>query len=101
MFDWIRELGDPRKKASPLELAAHLTACLAMFIFKAGSRNEYNQKRKDLQFQNNFKKLFGFSMPHGDSVHNVIELLDEIQVERLNQKMVQVLLKRKVFHKSR
>lgn len=101
LFDWMRELDDPRKKASPLELAAHLTACLAMFIFKAGSRNEYNQKRKDLQFQKNFKKLFGFTMPHGDSVHNVIVLLDETQVQRLNQKMVQVLLKRKVFHKSR
>jgi len=101
LFDWMRELDDPRKKASPLELAAHLTACLAMFIFKAGSRNEYNQKRKDLQFQKNFKKLFGFPMPHGDSVHNVIVLLDETQVQRLNQKMVQVLLKRKVFHKSR
>jgi hypothetical protein len=101
LFDWMRELDDPRKKASPLELAAHLTACLAMFIFKASSRNEYNQKRKDLQFQKNFKKLFGFPMPHGDSVHNVIVLLDETQVQRLNQKMVQVLLKRKVFHKSR
>ena len=101
LFDWMRELDDPRKKASPLELAAHLTACLAMFIFKAGSRNEYNQKRKDLQFQKNFKKLFGFAMPHGDSVHNVMVLLDETQVQRLNQKMVQVLLKRKVFHKSR
>jgi hypothetical protein len=101
LFDWMRELDDPRKKASPLELAAHLTACLAMFIFKAGSRNEYNQKRKDLQFQKNFKKLFGFTMPHGDSVHNVIVLLDETQVQRLNQKMVHVLLKRKVFHKSR
>jgi hypothetical protein len=101
LFDWMRELDDPRKKASPLELAAHLTACLALFIFKAGSRNEYNQKRKDLQFQKNFKKLFGFPMPHGDSVHNVIVLLNETQVERLNQKMVQVLLNRKVFHKSR
>ena len=101
LLDWMRELDDPRKKASPLELAAHLTACLAMFIFKAGSRNEYNQKRKDLQFQKNFKKLFGFPMPHGDSVHNVLVLLNETQVERLNQKMVQVLLKCKVFHKSR
>ena len=97
----MRELDDPRKKASPLKLAAHLTACLAMFIFKAGSRNEYNQKRKAPLFQRNFKRLFGFPMPHGDSVHNVIALLDETQVERLNQKMVQVLLKRKVFHKSR
>lgn len=97
----MREIDDCRKKASTFELAAHLTACLALFIFKTESRNEYNQRRKDLQFQKNYKKLFGFSMPHGDSVCNVIELLDEAQVELLNQKMVQTLLKRKVFHKSR
>jgi len=97
----MRKIEDPRLKSSDYELAAHLTACLAMFLFKTGSRNEYNQKRENLQFQKNYKKLFGFSMPHGDSVHNVIKLLDESQLEQLNQKMVQILLKRKVFHKSR
>lgn len=101
IFEWMRDIDDCRKKASEFELAAHLTACLAMFIFKTGSRNEYNQRRKDLQFQKNYRKLFGFAMPHGDSVHNVIECLDEAQIELLNQKMVQVLLQRKVFHKSR
>ena len=101
LFEWMREIDDCRKKSSELELAAHLTACLAMFLFKTGSRNEYNQRRKDFQFQKNYKKLFGFPMPHGDSVHNVIKFLNEAQIERLNQKMVQVLLKRKVFHKSR
>jgi len=101
LFDWMRKIEDSRLKASEYELAAHLTACLAMFLFKADSRNEYNQKRENLQFQKNYKKLLGFSMPHGDSVHNVIKLLDESQLEQLNQKMVQVLLKRKVFHKTR
>ena len=101
LFDWMREIDDPRRKASEYELAAHLTACLAMFLFKTGSRNEYNQKRENLQFQKNYKKLFGFPMPHGDSVHNVIQLLNEFQLEQLNQKLVQMLLRRKVFHKSR
>ena len=101
LFDWMREIDDCRKKASNYELAAHLTACLAMFLFKEGSRNSYNQKRKNLQFQDNYKKLFGFSMPHGDSVNNVITLLDEDQIEQLKQKMVKALLERKAFHKSR
>ncbi|MCX7112771.1 MAG: hypothetical protein NTX45_22150 [Proteobacteria bacterium] len=34
---WMREVDDCRNKASDYELAAHLTACLAMFLFKAGS----------------------------------------------------------------
>jgi hypothetical protein len=101
LFDWMREVDDCRKKASDYELSAHLTACLAMFLFKAGSRNQYNQHREDIQFQKNYKRLFGFAMPHGDSVHNVMALLDVTQIEQLKQKMVQVLIQRKTFHGSR
>jgi len=101
LFEQMREIDDCRKKDSPYELATHLTACLAMFLFKSGSRNQYNQKRKDLQFRDNYEKLFGFPMPHGDSVHNVISLLDDNQVEKLKQQMVKALLERKVFHKYR
>lgn len=101
LFQWMREIDDCRKKASEYELAAHLTACLAMFLFKTESRNGYNQERKDLRFRKNYKKLFKFPMPHADSVHNVISRLDEEQVEMLKVKMVKVLLKRKAFHKSR
>ena len=97
----MREIDDCRKRASDYALAAHLTACLAMFLFKLESRNQYNNKREKTQFRVNFEKLFKFPMPHGDSVHHVIELLDEEQVEQLKQKMVQTLLKRKAFHKSR
>ena len=85
LFDQLRALDDVRHtgKASDYELAAHLTACLALFLFKLDSRNHWNQKRKKWQFQRNYKKLFGFAMPHGDSMHAVIRLLDERQVEQL------------------
>ena len=101
LFAWMREVEDCRKKASDYELAAHLTACLAMFLFKSGSRNQYNQNREDIQFQKNYKRLFGFAMPHGDSVQNVMALLQVSQIEHLKQKMVQILLQRKTFHNSR
>ena len=97
----MREVDDCRKKASTYELAAHLTACLAMFLFKSGSRNQYNQYREDIQFKTNYRRLFGFSMPHGDSVQNVMDLLDIFQIEQLKHKMVQVLIQRKTFHSSR
>lgn len=101
LFDWMREVDDCRKHASDYQLAAHLTACLAMFLFKAGSRNQYNQQREDIQFHKNYKRLFGFAMPHGDSVNNVMSLLDVNQIEQLKQKMVKTLLQRKTFHNSR
>jgi hypothetical protein len=101
LFDWMRKVDDCRKKASNYELAAHLSACLAMFLFKSGSRNQYNQHREDSQFQKNYKRLFGFAMPHGDSVQKVMALLEVSQIEQLKQKMVQILVQRKTFHNSR
>jgi len=101
LLDQMRQVDDVRQKASPYELAAHLTACLAMFLFKSGSRNQYNQYRGDETFKRNFKRLFGFGMPHGDSFQNVIALLNTEQIEALKHKMVQKLLQRKTFHLSR
>jgi hypothetical protein len=72
-----------------------------MFLFKSGSRNQHNQYREDIQFKANYQRLFGFAMPHGDSVHNVMGLLDVFQIEQLKHKMVQILIQRKTFHNSR
>lgn len=95
------QIDEVRHKASDYELAAHLTACLALFLFKLESRNQWNQKRKKLQFRHNYKKLFGFDMPHGDSVNAVISRLAEDQVEWLKQQMVRALLDRKTFRSGR
>ncbi len=38
LFDRLRDIDDVRKKASPYEQAELLTACLAMFLLKEGSR---------------------------------------------------------------
>ena len=97
----MKQIDDCRKKASLFELSAHLTACLSLFIFKTESRNGYNQYREDLQFRENYEKLFGFPMPHGDSMNNVIVLLDTDQIEQLKQQLIKKLLERKIFHKNR
>jgi hypothetical protein len=101
LFDWMRQIDDVRKKSSTYELAAHLTACLTIFLFKSGSRNQYNQNREEDKFKKNIKRFFGFDMPHGDSVQNVIKLLDTEQIEALKHKMVQKLLQRKTWHRAR
>ena len=36
----MRAIDEVREKASDYELSAHLTACLALFLFKLGSRNQ-------------------------------------------------------------
>jgi hypothetical protein len=101
LFEWMREIEDCRKKQSPYELTELLTACLAMFLFKSESRNGFNNLRKDLRFKKNYKRLFKCSLPHMDTVDRVIRLLNDEQLELLKQRMVQTLLRRKVFHNQR
>ncbi|MCP4397874.1 MAG: hypothetical protein GY801_11335 [bacterium] len=46
LFGRLRDIEDVRKKASEYEQAELLVACLAMFLFKEGSRNAVNNDRK-------------------------------------------------------
>lgn len=101
LFDWMREIDDCRKKKSSYELAALLTACLSLFLFKAESRNGFNNLREDLRFEKNYRRLFKWPLPHMDTVDRVMRHLKTEQIELLKQRMVQTLLRRKVFHSQR
>ena len=101
LFDWMREIDDCRKKKSSYELAALLTACLSLFLFKTESRNGFNNLREDLRFKKNYQRLFKWPMPHMDTVDRVMRHLKTEQIERLKQRMVQTLLRKKVFHNQR
>ena len=97
----MREIDDCRKKKSSYELAALLTACLSLSLFKAESRNGLNNLREDLRFKKNYQRLFKWPMPHMDTVDRVMRHLQTEQIELLKQRMVQALLRRKVFHNQR
>ena len=101
LFLWMEEIEDCRKKKSTYAIAELLTACLAMFLFKAESRNGLNNLREDLRFEKNYQRLFKMRLPHMDTVDRVIRLLKIEQLERLKQQMVKVLIRRKVFQKQR
>ena len=100
LFSWMREIEDCRSK-SEYELAEIITACLSMFLFKAGSRNEQNNLQNDPKFRKNYKKLFKLDLPHPDTVNNVMKVLDESHLEKLKRRMIQALLKQKALHKYR
>jgi len=95
----MREIEDFRE-ASDYDLAEIITASLAMFLFKTGSRNEFNNLSTDGNFQKNYEKLFGF-MPHLDTVHNVMKRLEEKHLEKLKRRMIKELLDRKCLYKYR
>jgi hypothetical protein len=55
---------DYRNK-SKYSMAELITACIAMFIFKEGSRNAFNNDRDEANFQKNFKDFQNTFASHG------------------------------------
>jgi hypothetical protein len=101
LFDRFRAIDDVRKKASEYEQAELLTACLAMFVFKEGSRNAMNNDRDKGNFRQNYQTLFKMRLPHMDTVDVVMRRLKPSELETLKRSLVQTLLARRTLHKFR
>jgi hypothetical protein len=100
LFEKIREIEDCRPKKS-YELVELIVACIAMFLFKKGSRNAFNNECNEEKFKKNFRKIFKVRLPHTDTVDRVMRQLDERQLENLKAEMVTALIEKKVFYKYR
>lgn len=100
LFEKIREIEDYRPKRN-YELVELIVACIAMFLFKKGSRNAFNNERSEAKFKKNFQKIFKVRLPHMDTVNNVMRHLDEGQLEKLKTELVKGLIEKKVFYKGR
>ncbi len=101
LFDRLRDIEDVRKKASEYEQAELLAACLAMFLFKEGSRNALNNDRQEGKFSENYQKLFHMRLPHMDTVDAVMRRLEPKELEALKRSLVRTLLARRTLHKFR
>src|SRR4030043_615 len=100
LFDRIRQIEDYRKK-SDYELAELITACIAMFIFKEGSRNALNNDRQEENFEKNYQRIFKMRLPHMDTVDDVMRQLAENELEELKTSLIQTMLKKRTLHKFR
>jgi hypothetical protein len=100
LFEKIREIEDYRPKRK-YELVELIVACIAMFLFKQGSRNAFNNECNEERFKKNFQRIFKVRLPHMDTVNEVMKRLDEGQLEKLKAEMVTALIEKKVFYKYR
>ena len=100
MFEYIREIEDYRGK-STYSLVEIIVACIAMFIFTAGSRNAFNNIREEGKFKKNYWKLFKLMPPHPDTVDDVMRVLPEEELEKLKVKLINSLMEKRSFHKYR
>lgn len=100
MFDKFNDLTDSRKRKE-YSMTEILTGALFMFIFKETSRNSYNNDRRESCFRKNFYRIFGFSLPHGDTIDEVLRELPTQGLEILKAALVVGLIEQKVLRKFR
>ena len=99
-FDKMRSREDYRQK-SDYQLAELLMAGIAMFIFKEGSRNAFNNDRFDFKFKKNSEKVFKMRLPFLPTVNDVMRQGASNELEELKKGMIRLLLEKKVLHKFR
>jgi hypothetical protein len=100
IFDRFNLLTDNRKRKE-YSMAEIVTGALFMFIFKETSRNSYNNDRRETCFRKNFYKLFGFNLPHGDTLDEVLCELPPGEFEILKATLVGGLIEQKILRKFR
>jgi len=76
-------------------------AAIMMFILKKGSRNAFNNERDSEEFAGNYGRIFGVRLPSADTVDEIMRRTDEKYLEKLKIHLVKILIKKKVFQKSR
>jgi hypothetical protein len=76
-------------------------AAIMMSVFKKGSRNAFNNERESEEFIRNYEVIFGVRFPSMDTVDEIMRRTDEKYPEKLKIHLVKILIKKKVFHKSR
>lgn len=63
---------------------------LSLFLFKQGSRNSINNKRREESFSTTYAHHFGLCLPHQDTVCEVLssmhwELLDQVKMDLMSR----------------
>ena len=72
-----------------------------LFVFKEGSRNAFDNERKEDRFRKNYKRAFKLRPPSMDAVEDLYRLLEESELESLKCLLVKVLVEKKIFYKFR
>jgi len=96
----LNELEDFRKRKD-YEMAELIFSCISMFLFKQGSRNQFNNLRTSEYFCPNMESLFGLQMAHMDTVNDLLQELDPENLETIKADMIRSLIKSKVIKKVR
>jgi len=98
--DKVMQLCDPRKRKD-YSLAELVMGGVMLFVFKEGSRNAFDNDRKETIFRKNYQRAFKLRLPSTDATEDLFRVLEEGELERLKTLLIKELVERKVFHKFR
>jgi len=94
----LEKVKDPRKQYQ-YGIDEIVFGAISMFLFKTGSRNNFENFSKEGKFRKNFKKTFGISLPSTDAVADVFKVMEEQELEMIKITMVKSLFEKKILHK--
>lgn len=97
LFERLQDIKDcrdfPQYKISEIIFAA-----IAIHIFKAGSRNNFNNLNQN-KFAKNYFQSFKLRLPHLDTVNLVLKAISNDELEKLKTHLIKGLIERKLFYK--
>jgi len=97
LFDRLKEISDFR--IMPIyKIEEIVFAGIAIYIFKAGSKNAFNNMNQG-KFAKNFYNAFKFHLPHLDTVDLAMRQIKTDELEKLKTQLIRALIEKKVFKK--
>jgi len=93
-------LNDPRKRRA-YSIEEILIGGASMFLFKLGSRNSINNKRREEAFEANYRECFGLRLPHQDTVADVLCQIDPDELEHVKMELMSSQFEQKWLRKYR
>lgn len=97
-YQQISQLPDYRKRPH-YKVKELIISGLLLFLFAQKSRNKADIKAKNLDYQDNIKRLFNSRVADMDTVDRYLRFLQPEKLEALKQEMFKILIKSKILHK--
>ena len=95
-------LPDSRKaQGKQYSLQEVLLGGLCLFLLKEGSRNQFNNHRKDGWFREHYHRLSGMKLPHGDTVKDVLCELFSDELEQVKMDLMSRMFEQKWLREYR
>ena len=63
-----------------------------LFVFKEGSRNAFDNDRKEEVFRKNYKRVFKLRLPSTNAVEDLFRLLNEQELEGLKALLIKEIM---------